>query len=79
MIEFFGPGARGFDHGLFQTAEYTAAMLTPWIRLLDSPNDVAEAVAVRLERQRVLYRGGKRFVAVLDEQALRTLFGTADI
>jgi hypothetical protein len=74
---------RIYEHnvipGLFQTAEYTAAMLTPWIRLLDSPNDVAEAVAVRLERQRVLYRGGKRFVAVLEEQALRTLFGTADI
>jgi hypothetical protein len=32
-----------------------------------------------MERQRVIYKGGKRFVVVLEEQALRTWFGTAEI
>lgn len=73
---------RIYEHnvipGLFQTAEYTAAMLSFWIKFLGTPNDVEEAVGVRMERQRVLYRGGKRVVALLEEQALRTWFGTAE-
>ncbi|WP_405493701.1 helix-turn-helix domain-containing protein [Nocardia sp. NBC_00511] len=74
---------RIYEHnvipGLFQTAEYTAAMLRFWIEFLDAPNDMEEAVAVRAERQRILQRGGKRFVVVLEEQALRTWFGDAEI
>ncbi|WP_330228806.1 helix-turn-helix transcriptional regulator [Nocardia sp. NBC_00508] len=74
---------RIYEHnvipGLFQTAEYSAAMLSFWIRFLDTPNDIEEAVAVRVERQRIIQRGGKRFVVVLEEQALRTWFGTAEV
>ncbi|MBB6374992.1 hypothetical protein BKA01_002214 [Pseudonocardia eucalypti] len=73
---------RIYEHnvipGLFQTAEYSAAMLSFWIKFLAVPNDVEEAVAVRTERQQVLYRGGHRFVALIEEQALRTWFGTAE-
>lgn len=73
---------RIYEHnaipGLFQTAEYSAAMLSFWITFLDTPNDVDDAVAVRTERQRVLNHGGKRFAVVLEEQALRTWFGTAE-
>lgn len=73
---------RIYEHnvipGLFQTAEYSAAMLSFWIKFLGTPNDVEEAVAVRMLRQQVLYRGGKRFVAILEEQALRTWFGSAE-
>lgn len=73
---------RIYEHnvipGLFQTAEYSAAMLAFWIKFLGTPNDVEEAVNVRIERQRVLYHGGKRFVALIEEQALRTWFGTAE-
>lgn len=73
---------RIYEHnvipGMFQTAEYAAAMLSFWVKFLGTPNDVEEAVAVRMERQQVLYRGGKRFVAILEEQALRTWFGTAE-
>ena len=73
---------RIYEHnaipGLFQTAEYSAAMLSFWIKFLDTPNDVNEAVAVRMDRQRVLQRGGRRFVVLLEEQALRTWFGTAE-
>jgi hypothetical protein len=74
---------RIYEHnvipGLFQTADYAAAMLSFWIAFLETPNDLDEAVAVRMERQRVIYRRGKRFVVVLEEQALRTWFGGADI
>ncbi|MGH3778720.1 MAG: helix-turn-helix domain-containing protein [Pseudonocardiaceae bacterium] len=73
---------RIYEHnvipGLFQTAEYCAAMLSFWARFLGAPNDIEDAVAARMERQRVIYRGGRRFVCVLEEQALRTWFGTAE-
>jgi transcriptional regulator with XRE-family HTH domain len=74
---------RIYEHnvipGLFQTAEYCTAMLSFWTRFLSTPDDVADAVAARLERQRVIYRRDKRFIVVLEEQALRTWFGTAEI
>jgi transcriptional regulator with XRE-family HTH domain len=73
---------RIYEHnvipGLFQTAEYSTAMVSFWIDFLGTANDLEDAVATRMERQRVLYRGGKRFVVVLEEQALRTWFGTAE-
>ena len=73
---------RVYEHnvipGLFQTADYCAAMLGFWFRFLDAPNDLDAAVAVRMERQRVLYRSGRRVDCVLEEQALRTWFGSAE-
>jgi transcriptional regulator with XRE-family HTH domain len=72
---------RIYEHnvipGLFQTADYMAAMLSFWIDFLRTPNDLNEAVAVRMERQRVIYQRGKRIAVVLEEQALRTWFGDA--
>ena len=74
---------RIYEHnvvpGLFQTSAYCAAMLSFWIEFLGTSNDLDEAVAVRMERQHVLYRGDKRFHVVLEEQALRTWFGTRDV
>ncbi|MEV6323530.1 Scr1 family TA system antitoxin-like transcriptional regulator [Nocardia sp. NPDC051787] len=74
---------RIYEHnvvpGLFQTPEYARAMLEFWIRFLGTPNDIDEAVAVRVERQHIVQRGGRRFVVVLEEQALRTWFGTAEV
>lgn len=64
--------------GLLQTAEYAAAMLSFWIKFLDTENDLGAAVAARMERQRVIYERDKQFVIVLEEQALRTWFGTAE-
>ncbi|HUY51060.1 MAG TPA: helix-turn-helix transcriptional regulator [Streptosporangiaceae bacterium] len=73
---------RIYEHnvipGLFQTADYAAAMLSFWIEFLDSPNDLGAAVATRMERQRVIYQRDKVFDVVLEEQALRTWFGTAE-
>jgi transcriptional regulator with XRE-family HTH domain len=74
---------RIYEHnvvpGLFQTAEYASAMLSFWIRFLETPNDLDAAVSSRMERQHVLYQRGKRFAVVLEEQALHTWFGTAQI
>jgi transcriptional regulator with XRE-family HTH domain len=74
---------RIYEHnvipGLFQTAAYSAAMLSFWIRFLDVPNDIEAAVAARIERQRVLFHRDKQFTVVLEEQALRTWFGTAEV
>ncbi len=74
---------RIYEHnvipGLFQTAACSAAMLSFWIRFLDVPNDIDAAVAARMERQRVLYHRDKQFSVVLEEQALRTWFGTAEV
>jgi transcriptional regulator with XRE-family HTH domain len=73
---------RIYEHnvipGLFQTADYTAAMLSFWIKFLETPNDLEAATAARIERQRVIYQKGKRFIVVLEEQALRTWFGDAE-
>lgn len=73
---------RIYEHnvipGLFQTAGYARAMLSFWITFLDTPNDLEAAVTTRMERQRVIHQGGKRFVVVLEEQALRVWFGTAE-
>ena len=74
---------RIYEHnvipGLFQTAAYCAAMLSFWIGFLETPADLDAAVAARMERQKVIFEAGKRFAVVLEEQALRTWFGTAGV
>ncbi|MEV0773809.1 helix-turn-helix domain-containing protein [Nocardia salmonicida] len=74
---------RIYEHnvvpGLFQTPEYARAMVQFWIRFLSTLNDVEDAVAIRMQRQRIVQRGGRRFVIVLEEQALRTWFGSAEV
>jgi transcriptional regulator with XRE-family HTH domain len=74
---------RIYEHnvvpGLFQTPAYCAAMLSFWIGFLDTPADLDAAVAARTQRQKVIFDAGKRFAVVLEEQALRTWFGTAEV
>jgi hypothetical protein len=74
---------RIYEHnvipGLFQTAAYCAAMLSFWIGFLETPADLDAAVAARMQRQKVIFEAGKRFAVVLEEQALRTWFGTAEV
>jgi len=73
---------RIYEHniipGLFQTAEYSAAMLSYFIDFLDTPNDLDAAVEARMERQRIVYSGNRRFVVVLEEHAIRTRVGNLD-
>jgi len=74
---------RIYEHnvvpGLFQTAAYCAAMLSFWIGFLGTPADLEAAVAARMERQRVIFDAANAFTVVLEEQALRTWFGTAEV
>lgn len=65
--------------GLFQTAGYAAAIMRPVRAFLDLPDDVDEAVQARMDRQRVLYAGDRRFLVVIEEQALRTFVGDRDV
>ncbi len=73
---------RIYEHniipGLFQTAEYSAAMLSYFIDFLDTPNDLDAAVEARMERQRIIYSGDRRFVVVLEENAIRARVGNLD-
>lgn len=65
--------------GLLHTAEYAAAIFRFWNEFLDLPGGVDEAVAARMERQRVLYSGVRRFVFVLEEQVMHTRIGDAEV
>jgi len=65
--------------GLFHTAEYAAAILGFWLEFLGLPDDLDEALAVRMERQRVLYTGNRRFMFVIEEQTLHTRVGDDEI
>jgi transcriptional regulator with XRE-family HTH domain len=73
---------RIYEHniipGLFQTAEYSAAMLRYFVDFLDAPDDIETAVEARMERQRIIYSGERRFNVVIEEQALRARVGTTD-
>jgi transcriptional regulator with XRE-family HTH domain len=61
-----------FVPGLFQTREYARHMLAKGARLHGAPNDVEEAVVVRMRRQELLYRPGKKFHFVIGEAVLRS-------
>lgn len=65
--------------GLFTTAEYAAAIFRFWAEFMHLSNDVDAAVAARMERQRVLYTGNRQFRFVIEEQALRTRVGDAEV
>jgi transcriptional regulator with XRE-family HTH domain len=73
---------RIYEHniipGLFQTAEYSAAMLSYFVDFLDAPNDLDTAVEARMERQRIVYSGDRRFAVVLEEEAIRARVGDFD-
>jgi transcriptional regulator with XRE-family HTH domain len=74
---------RVYEHniipGLFQTPEYCAAMASFWIPFLGIPNDLQDTVRDRMLRQEVIGWPEKEFRVVLEEQALRVWFGTAEV
>lgn len=71
---------RGFQMflvpGLFQTPEYATARLAEGMAFLGLTGDVDETVAIRMQRQQVLYTGDHRFHAVICQAALTA--GVAD-
>lgn len=66
--------------GLLQTPEYTTAVLASLRDRRQVPvDDVATAVAERMDRQHILYEGDHRFAFVLEEAALRYQVGGPDV
>jgi transcriptional regulator with XRE-family HTH domain len=74
---------RIYEHnvipGLFQTPAYCESMVSFWIKFLGTPDDLAATVADKMFKQEVIGWPGKKFRAVLEEQALRTWFGDASV
>lgn len=74
---------RIYEHaavpGLFQTAEYSAAILAYYLDFLDAPSDMDAALQARMERQKIIYSGNRRFLVVLEENALRTRVGDPSV
>ncbi|MYQ99410.1 MULTISPECIES: helix-turn-helix transcriptional regulator [unclassified Streptomyces] len=65
--------------GMIQTLDYTTAALQAIQRRRGLVDDVAEAVAARMERQRVLHEGDRRFAFLIEESVLRSGIGGSDI
>ncbi|MET9295309.1 helix-turn-helix transcriptional regulator [Streptomyces sp. NPDC003077] len=65
--------------GMIQTRPYTTAALRAIQRRRGLADDVAEAVAARMERQRVLYEGDRRFAFLVEESVLRSGIGGAEV
>lgn len=74
---------RGFENtvipGLTQTPEYARARFAQVVMVHRVPNDINEAVKVRMQRQEMLYRLDKRFHFVITEAALRYRLVSPDI
>ncbi|OIJ95445.1 helix-turn-helix domain-containing protein [Streptomyces colonosanans] len=64
--------------GLLQTEGYALGLMSSITTFRDIPNDVAEAVAARLERSRILHEAGHRFSMVIEEPALYYRLGDND-
>jgi transcriptional regulator with XRE-family HTH domain len=60
-----------FVPGLLQTPEYARYRLAEGVEYDGAPDDLDEAVGVRMQRQQILYRTGKRFHFVITEAVLR--------
>jgi transcriptional regulator with XRE-family HTH domain len=68
-----------FIPSLLNTEEYAAAILKFWAGLMRLPADIPASVAARMDRQNVLYARQRRFLFVMEEQALRTRAGGAEV
>ncbi|MFG2091826.1 helix-turn-helix domain-containing protein [Spirillospora sp. NPDC048824] len=65
--------------GLLQTEDYTRAVLQAVRQRRGLIDDVEAAVAVRMERKRLLHRPGHTFAFLVEESVLRTGIGGTDV
>lgn len=74
---------RAYDptviYGMLQTAQYAREIMGFGIKFHQIQDDLDSGVAARMERQRFLYQGDRRFHVLLGEQALRTNIGGSDV
>jgi transcriptional regulator with XRE-family HTH domain len=64
--------------GILQTAQYAASVIGSFLAFTQAATDLAEAVAARMEWQKIIY-DDRDFRVILEEQALRTRVGDAGI
>jgi transcriptional regulator with XRE-family HTH domain len=67
-----------FLPGIVQTEAQTEVILRAIMRRRRLPDDIEDAVAVRMERHRFLRKGARRFSILIEESALRCGIGSAD-
>ncbi|MET9409699.1 helix-turn-helix transcriptional regulator [Streptomyces sp. NPDC002935] len=65
--------------GMLQTEGYARALLGSIAAFRETPNDVSEAVAARVERSRIIREGNHRFALLVEESVLRHRVGGAEV
>lgn len=75
---WFRAYSPGLFPGLLQTYGYTEDVLRAVQRRRVAVDDVADAVAARIERQRVLREGRRCFAFLVEEAVLRNAIGDAE-
>ncbi|MDX2999637.1 helix-turn-helix transcriptional regulator [Streptomyces scabiei] len=65
--------------GLLQTDGYAHALLGSIAAFRETPDDVSEAVAARVERSRIIREGNHRFALLVEEAVLRHRVGGAEV
>jgi transcriptional regulator with XRE-family HTH domain len=64
--------------GILQTAQYAAAVIGSFLAFSQAATDLNEAVAARMEWQKIIY-GEHEFEVILEEQALLTRVGGPEV
>lgn len=65
--------------GFLQTPDYATALLSAISAFHGTPDDVEDAVAARMSRNRIVRAGGHRFAAIVEEAVLRQQVGSKNI
>ena len=65
--------------GMLQTEDYTRAILRAVAERRGLPDDVEAAVRARMDRQKLLRRGGRTFSFLVEESALKTGLGGQNV
>jgi len=65
--------------GLLQTPAYAGVLLSVISAFHGTPDDVEDAVAARMSRNRIVWSGNHRFAAIVEEAVLRQQVGSGDV
>jgi hypothetical protein len=65
--------------GLLQTPAYAEVLLSVISAFHGTPDDVEDAVAARMSRNRIVWSGNHRFAAIVEEAVLRQQVGSGDV
>jgi transcriptional regulator with XRE-family HTH domain len=65
--------------GFLQTPGYAQALMSAITEFQQTPDDVDQAVAARMKRNRILSSEGHRFVMLIEESVLRYRIGGPDV